>query len=54
MEYENVLTEVDGDLLIVTLHWPERHNALSHPMRVDLLDCARRAETDDTVRAIPG
>lgn len=52
MEYENVLTEMDDDLLIVTLHWPERRNALSHRMRVDLLDCARRAETDDAVKAI--
>lgn len=52
MEYENVLTETDGDLLVVTLHWPERHNAMSHGMRVDLLDCVRRAETDEAVRAI--
>ena len=52
MEYGNVLTETDGDLLIVTLHWPERHNALSHGMRVDLLDCVRRAETDAAVKAI--
>ena len=52
MDYENVLTETDGDLLVVTLHWPERHNAMSHRMRVDLLDCVRRAETDEVVRAI--
>ena len=52
MEYENVLTGMDGDLLIVTLRWPERRNALSHRMRVDLLDCVRRAETDDAVKAI--
>ena len=52
MDYENVLTEADGELLIVTLHWPERHNALDHRMRVDLLDCVRRAETDEAVRAI--
>ena len=52
MEYGNVLTETDGGLLVVTLHWPERRNALSHGMRVDLLDCVRRAETDAAVRAI--
>ena len=52
MPYENVLTEMEGDLLIVTLHWPERRNALNHQMRVDLLDCVRGAETDDAVRAI--
>ena len=52
MEHGNVLTETDGGLLVVTLHWPERRNALSHGMRVDLLDCVRRAETDAAVRAI--
>ncbi len=52
MAYENVLTEMDGGLLVVTLHWPERHNALDHQMRVDLLDCARSAETDGAVKAI--
>ena len=52
MSYENVLTEMDGDLLIVTLHWPERHNALNHQMRVDLLDCVRSAETDAAVKAV--
>lgn len=52
MSYENVLTEMDDDLLIVTLHWPERHNALNHQMRVDLLDCVRSAETDAAVKAI--
>ena len=41
MEYDNVLTETEDGLLIVTLHWPERHNAMSHRMRVDLLDCVR-------------
>jgi enoyl-CoA hydratase len=52
MEYENVRTEMDGDLLIVTLHWPERLNAMNHQMRVDLLDCMRQAEDDDAIRAI--
>ncbi len=51
-EYQNIVTETDGELLIVTLEWPERLNALSHRMRVDLLDCVRRAEEEETVRAI--
>ena len=51
-EYRNVATETDGELLIVTLRWPERLNALSHQMRIDLLDCVRRAEDDDSVQAI--
>lgn len=52
MNYENVLCETDGELLLVTLHRPERHNAMTHQMRVDLLDCARRAEADDDIHAI--
>ena len=52
MSYENVKTEMDGDLLIVTLHRPESLNAMTHEMRVDLLDCVRGAEADDAVKAI--
>lgn len=52
MTYDNILTEQDDELLVVTLHRPDRHNAMTHQMRVDLLDCARKAESDDTVRAI--
>ena len=52
MPYENLLTERDGELLIVTLNRPERLNAMTHQMRVDLLDCVRGAEADDDIRAI--
>ena len=52
MTYQNVLTEPDGELLVVTLHRPEQHNAMTHQMWVDLLDCVRRAEDDEDVRAI--
>jgi enoyl-CoA hydratase/carnithine racemase len=50
--YENVLSEIDGELLVVTLHRPERLNAMTQQMRVDLMECVRRAEQDDDVRAI--
>lgn len=52
MAYENILTDKDDGLLIVTLHRPEKLNAMTHQMRVDLMDCARRAEDDEDVRAI--
>jgi len=52
MSYEHILTETDGDVLIVTLSRPEQRNAMTHQMRVDLMDCTRKAEVDDTVRAI--
>jgi len=52
MVYENILTQMNGDVLVVTLHRPEKLNAMTHQMRVDLLDCVRCAEDDDAVRAI--
>ncbi len=52
MSYENIITEQEGDLLIVTLSWPERLNAMNHQMRVDLLDCVRKAENSSEVKAI--
>ena len=52
MVYENILTQMNGDVLVVTLHRPEKLNAMTHQMRVDLLDCVHCAEDDDAVRAI--
>ncbi len=52
MTYQNIWTDMDGGLLVVTLHRPEKLNAMTHQMRVDLLDCVRQAEDDDAVRAI--
>ena len=52
MAYENIITEMDGDLIIVTLRRPEKMNAINHQMRIDLLDCVRAAESDDQVRGI--
>jgi len=52
MSYENIVTETDGELLIITLRRPDKLNAISHQMRVDLLDCVRRVEEDDAIRAI--
>ena len=52
MNYENILTEKNAGILVVTLHRPEKLNAMTHQMRVDLMDCVRRAEDDDGVRSI--
>ena len=52
MTYENLLTEMDGELLIVTLNRPAKLNAMTHQMRIDLLDCLHRAEENSAVRAI--
>jgi enoyl-CoA hydratase/carnithine racemase len=47
MAYQNIITETDGELLVVTLHRPEKLNAMTHRIRVDLLECVRRAEDDE-------
>ena len=52
MNYENIICEMDKELLLVTLRRPERHNAMTQQMRIDLLDCTRRAEADDAIQAI--
>ncbi len=52
MTYENIITELEEGLLLVTLNRPEKLNAMTHQMRVDLFDCVRDAEQDDNVRAI--
>ena len=52
MNYDNVMCETDGELLLVTLDRPGRHNAMTQQMRIDLLDCVRRAESDDGIHAI--
>ena len=52
MEYENIVTNTADGILVATFKRPEKLNAISHQMRVDLLDCIRRAEQDETVRAI--
>jgi len=52
MDYENILTARDEELLVVTLHRPDHLNAMTHQMRVDLLDCVRKAEVDDGIKAI--
>lgn len=52
MTYENIVIEMDNELLIATFRRPEKLNAISHQMRIDLMDCVQKAETDDHVRAI--
>ena len=46
LNYENVLTEMDGELLVVTLHRPERHNALTPEMICRLADAFDAFEAD--------
>jgi len=48
-----LLTEArDGAVAILTMNYPARRNALSVPMRVEMIAALERIEADDTVRAI--
>jgi len=52
MAYEKISAELDGEILVITLNWPERHNALTLQMRADLLDCVTQAEGNPSVKAL--
>ena len=52
MVYENIETEIKDEILIASMKRPKKLNAISHQMRVDLLDCVRSAASDDRLRAI--
>lgn len=51
-KYEHLILEQDGELLVISLDWPERKNALSLQMRTDLLQCVLAAEQDPSIYAI--
>ncbi len=50
--YENILTEVDGGVGIVTLNRPERHNAFDDAMIGELADALRQMAEDSAVRLV--
>ena len=47
-----VLVERDGDRLVVTLHCPQRHNAISTRLRDELSAALRIAEVDDSIARV--
>jgi enoyl-CoA hydratase/carnithine racemase len=52
MDYEQILYDIDGDVLIITLDRPERMNAFTYRMRDELLDALDRADADDAIRSV--
>jgi len=52
MTYETILHEVDGPILTVTLNRPDKLNAYTAVMGVELADAFQRADADDQVRVI--
>ncbi|MEZ4493138.1 MAG: enoyl-CoA hydratase/isomerase family protein [Dehalococcoidia bacterium] len=51
-EFENILYEVEGPVLTITLNRPEALNALSPDLERELHEALNYAKTDDAVRSI--
>jgi enoyl-CoA hydratase/carnithine racemase len=52
MTYQTLRTDLDRGVFTVTLHRPERLNALSREMGAELIDLIDRVDRDDDVRAV--
>lgn len=50
--YEQILYQVDGPVLTITLNRPDKLNAFTERMLRELLDAFERADADDAVRAV--
>jgi enoyl-CoA hydratase/carnithine racemase len=50
--YENICFETDQHLAVVTLNRPNRRNALSLGLMLELLDCLERIGQDREIRAV--
>jgi methylglutaconyl-CoA hydratase len=50
--YQNILTETDAGVGIVTLNRPERHNAFDDAMIAELADAMEKMAADDAVRLV--
>lgn len=52
MTYEDILYEVDGPVLTITLNRPDKLNAFTNLMGRELADALHRADEDDDIRAV--
>jgi enoyl-CoA hydratase/carnithine racemase len=52
MEFEQILTAVDGGILTITLNRPDRLNAWTGTMAEELIAALDRADADDGVRVV--
>lgn len=52
MEYQELLYENDGGILTLSLHRPQKLNAFTTRMMIELLDAIDRADADDSVRVV--
>jgi enoyl-CoA hydratase/carnithine racemase len=52
MEYEQILYDVEDNILTITLNRPEKLNAFTGQMMVEMIDALDQADADDEVKAI--
>ena len=52
MGYRYILYDIDNHVLTITLNRPDHLNALSPPMREELIEAFGRASADDRIRSI--
>ncbi|HXG32820.1 MAG TPA: enoyl-CoA hydratase [Bryobacteraceae bacterium] len=52
MNYENLIVELENSTAILTLNRPQRRNALSLALMLELTDCLDRLGRDASVRAV--
>jgi enoyl-CoA hydratase/carnithine racemase len=52
MAYETILYEVADNILTITLNRPEKLNAFTREMMLEMIDAFDKADADDNVRAI--
>jgi len=52
MAYENLVLEIGDDIATITLNRPEKLNALSRALQLEMLEVCDRLKNDDSVRAI--
>ena len=50
MSYDNICFETEPQLAVVTLNRPNRRNALSLELMLELLDCLERIRLDSELR----
>ncbi|HWZ46335.1 MAG TPA: enoyl-CoA hydratase [Candidatus Saccharimonadales bacterium] len=51
-KYESIAHSTEGEVAIVTLNRPNRRNALSLEMMLELIDCLKQIEADRGIRAV--
>ena len=52
MDYTQIIYGVDKRVLTITLNRPDKLNAFTETMRLELADAFDRADADDNIRAI--